>query len=415
MGVIATAIRNALPLQAQGPLTDDRIVEYLTGPPSAAGVRVNAERVLGIPAAYACVRLLAESVASLPLCVFERLEPRGRRRAVEHPVYSLLHHEPNPFMSAFQLREVWMTHLLLWGNAFAEVALGGRGEPVALYPLRPDRMDRPVLSQAGTLLYPYILPDGGQVLLPQRRVLHLRGLSDDGIWGYAPVTVAREAFGQALATQEYASRFFGNSATPSGVLQAKTRLSEDAAKRLREDWQRLHQGLSNAQRIAVLEEGVTWQAISMPHADAQFLESRQFSVAEIARLFRVPPHMIGDVERSTSWGTGIEQQTIGFISYSLVPWLTRTEQELHRTLFLARERERYYPRHVIAGLLRGDMQARKEFYAAGRQWGWLSADDVRELEEMDPLPEGRGEVYLQPANMVEAPAMGGGDDRDDAG
>lgn len=395
----AESFKAILPLEGPWPLTSSRILEYLGGPAAVSGVKVNYETVLGIPAAYACNRVIAEAVAQLPLFTYERIQPRGRERAISHPTYRLLAEEPNPWMTSFQLRETAQGHLGFRGNFFAEIERAPRsGEPKALWPLRPDKMGKPEVSLAGTLMYPYTLPDGQPIMLPQNRVLHIRGLSDDGMWGYSPITLHREAFGHAIAAQEYGARFFGQGARPGGVLQAKGKLTKDGASRMKESWEAAHSGLSMSQRVAVLEEGVEWKAVGMTNEDAQFLETRQFSVAEIARIFRVPPHMIGDVERSTSWGTGIEQQTIGFVQYTLMPWLVRWEQQLHRDLFLPEEREQFYPKFVMAGLLRGDVAARTSMYTALFDRATLSPNDIRDLEDMNPI-EGGDDYYYQ-TNMA---------------
>ena len=398
MSIFAPVFRAILPLEGPLPLTAARIVDWLGGGDTLSGARVNLETVRGLPAAYACNRVLAEGVASLPLHVFERLEPRGRRAAREHPVFRLLAEEPHPGMTSFKLRATLQGHLGFRGNGFCEIERDRSGQPVALWPLRPDRMDRPHLSQAGRLIYPYLLPNGEKIALPQHLVLHLRGLSDDGLWGYAPLTVFRESFGRAIAMREHGSRYFSQGAEPGGVLQTKARLGDEAADRLDRSWKMAHEGLKNRWRIAILEEGVEWKQTGMSNEDSQFIESEALSVLDMCRIFRIQPHKVAELTRATF--SNIEQQSIEHVTDTLLPWLVNWEQQLAQALFLPAERARYYPKHIVAGLLRGDSAARVAFYGAGILGGWLSPDDVRELEEMNPLPDGLGEVYFRPLNMT---------------
>lgn len=398
--------RAILPLEGPLPLTAARIIDWLGGGETTAGARVNLDAVRGLPAAWACNRVLAEGVASLPLHVFERMEPRGRRAAREHPVYRLLAEEPNAWMTSFKLRETLQGHLGFRGNAFCEVERDLRGQPAALWPLRPDRMDRPVLSETGRLIYPYLLPSGEKIALPQHLVLHLRGLSDDGIWGYAPLTVFRETFGRAIAMREHGARYFGQGAEPGGVLQTKARLSREAADNLESSWRMAHQGLENRWRIAILEEGIEWKQVGMSNEDSQFVESEQLSVLDMCRIFRIQPHKVAELSRATF--SNIEHQSIEHVTDTLLPWLVNWEQQLHQSLFLPGERQSYYPKHIVTGLLRGDSAARVAFYGAGILGGWLSPDDVREMEEMNPLPAGQGDVYFRPLNMSVAGASATG-------
>ncbi len=401
MGSILAPVMNALPLQSIGGITSGKVLELLAGPSATSGVRVTQETALGVSAWYASVRVIAESIAVLPLFPFERLEPRGRRQATEHPLYRLLHEAPNPWMTAYQFRETMGGHLCTRGNFFAEIQPDGRGRPIALWPLRPDHMRRPELSQSGELIYSYQLPGGDMVDLPQSRVLHVRGISDDGLWGYAPLTLHRETVGHAIATQEYGARFFSQGARPGGVLQSPTRLTPESSERMAHSWVSAHQGLSNAHRIAVLEEGVEWKSTGMSNEDAEYLDSRKFSVAEIARIFRIPPHMIGDVDRSTSWGTGIEQMTIGFVQFSLMPWLSRIEQQMQKDLLTPAEKSRFYIKHVVTGLLRGDAASRAAFYTALWDRNVFSANDIRDFEDLNPIPEADGgEDYHYPINFA---------------
>ena len=378
-------------------------VEKLAGWTTATGVDVTPDKSLEVTAVFACVRILAETVASLPLPIYRRLENGGKARAPGHYLYPILHDLPNPEMTSFTLRETLMGHLTTWGNAYAEIEFNQGGGINALWPLRPDRMR--VKRENGRLIYRYRVPDevGGQeVTLSMERVFHLRGLGGNGIVGYSPIRLHRQAVGLALAAEEFGGRFFGNDARPGVVLEHPGKLSEDAHKRLRQSWETRHGGLDKSHRVAILEEGLAVKEIGLPPGDAQFLETRRFQVSEISRIFRVPPHMVGDLERATF--SNIEQQSLEFVIYSIWPWLVRWEQEIKRSLFTPQEALTYFAEFLVQGLLRGDIQSRYQAYSTARQWGWMSANDVRRLENMNPV-EG-GDTYLVPLNMIPAGQAG---------
>lgn len=363
-----------------------------------AGVSVTPSTSMGHAAVFACVRILAETVASLPLITYERLE-RGKRRAPRHPLYTVLHDRPNPMMTAFEFRETLMGHLALWGNAYTEVSYDGRGQVRELWPLRVDRMMQIRQNEQGRREYVYQLPGGAMAVLPEERVWHLRGLGD-GTTGYSPVDMMRQAIGLSIAAERFGASFFGRGANIGGVLTHPGALDEEAYARLKGSWEEAHSGLTNSHRVAVLEEGVSYQAIGIPPDQAQFLETRKFQVAEIARIFRIPPHMLADLERATF--SNIEHQSIEFVVHTIRPWLVRWEQSIAQNLMLEREREQFFAEFLVDGLLRGDIKSRYEAYSIGRQNGWLSADDIRELENMNPLPDEQGGIYLVPLNMVPA-------------
>lgn len=401
MGLVVETLTQLVPFtralqEGPLPLTAAKVVEWLSGPPTATGQRVSPEGALRLAAVYACVRVISEDVAKLPLFVYRRLL-RGKSRAPEHPLYSLLHDSPNPYMTAMQFRETLMGHLLLRGNAYASIDRNRNGAVQALWPLRPDRMEASVVSAAGTLVYKYYLPNGEPRLLPQNEVFHLRGLSSDGLVGYSPITLHRETVGLALASEEYAARFFGNNASPGGVLQAKTRLNKEAAERLARSWSEAHQGLTQAHRVAVLEEGVEWKQVSTSPEDAQYLEHRKYGRSEIASIFRVPPHKIGDLERATF--SNIEEQAIEYVSDTLQAWLVRIEQQINMDLLLPGERQLYFAEHLMDALLRGKALERAQALQLQRQNGIINADDWNEIENRNPLPDGLGEDYWMPSNF----------------
>ena len=370
---------------------------------SAAGKRVNERSAMQMTAVYSCVRILAEAVAGLPLHLYRYKEDGGKEKALGHPLYLLLHDEPNPEMSSFVFRETLMTHLLLWGNAYAQIIRNGRGEVMALYPLMPDRMavDR---DDKGQLYYEYTtsaddapISKGSIVRLKPSDVLHIPGLGFDGLVGYSPIAMAKNAIGLAIATEEYGSKFFANGAQPSGVLEHPGTIKDP--QRVRDSWMSQFGGSANSNKIAVLEEGLKYTPISISPEQAQFLETRKFQINEIARIFRVPPHMVGDLEKSSF--SNIEQQSLEFVKYTLEPWLVRWEQSIQRILFSADEKKRYFVRFNVEGLLRGDYASRMNGYAVGRQNGWMSANDIRELENLDRIPaEEGGDLYLINGNMT---------------
>ena len=361
---------------------------------SSSGKAVNEKTALQTTAVYACVRILAETIASLPFHTY-RYTINGKEKAIEHPIYYLLHSEPNPEMTSFVFRETLMSHLLLWGNAYAQIIRDGRGRVLGLYPLLPNKVivNR---NQHGELVYQYE-KEGQTYFLRSYEVLHIPGLGFDGIIGYSPIDMAKNAVGMAIATEEYGAKFFANGANPGGVLEHPGVVKDPA--RIRESWNAVYQGSSNAHRVAVLEEGMKFQSIGIPPEQAQFLETRKFQLNEIARIFRIPPHMIGDLEKSSF--SNIEQQSLEFVMYTLDPWVVRWEQAIQRALFTENEKRQYFVKFNVDGLLRGDYQSRMNGYAVGRQNGWLSANDIRELENLNRIPEDLGgDLYLINGNMT---------------
>ena len=361
---------------------------------SSSGKSVSEKTALQTTAVYACVRILAETIASLPLHTY-RYSPGGKEKAMDHPLYYLLHSEPNPEMTSFVFRETLMGHLLLWGNAYAQIIRDGRGRVLGLYPLLPSKMLVNRTDQ-GILYYQYE-KDGRIYFLPDTDVLHIPGLGFDGLVGYSPIAMAKNAIGMAIATEEYGAKFFANGASPGGVLEHPG-VVKDPGK-IRESWNAVYQGSGNAHRVAVLEEGMKFQPIGIPPEQAQFLETRKYQLNEIARIFRIPPHMIGDLEKSSF--SNIEQQSLEFVMYTLDPWVIRWEQAISRALFSDSEKRQYFVKFNVDGLLRGDYQSRMNGYAVGRQNGWLSANDIRELENLNRIPpELGGDMYLINGNMT---------------
>ena len=374
---------------------------YMGG--SSSGKAVTERSAMQMTAVYSCVRILAEAIAGLPLHLYRYTESGGKEKAIEHPLYLLLHDEPNPEMSSFVFRETLMTHLLLWGNAYAQIIRNGKGEVVALYPLMPNKMSVN-RDEKGQLYYSYTRTEdeaptmkGNTVILHPEDVLHVPGLGFDGLVGYSPIAMAKNAIGLAIATEEYGAKWFANGAAPSGVLEHPGTIKDPS--KVREAWQSQFGGSSNSGKIAVLEEGMKYTPITIAPEQAQFLETRKFQINEIARIFRVPPHMVGDLEKSSF--SNIEQQSLEFVKYTLDPWVVRWEQSIMRRLLSPEEKRTYYVKFNLDGLLRGDYQSRMNGYAIGRQNGWMSANDIRELENLDRIPaEEGGDLYLINGNML---------------
>jgi len=405
MGLIDTLRGIFMPQTRDGnlPLGDARPwidAEILSAPPS--GARVTPATALAQSAVYACVRVLSESIASLPWLVYRR-DTTGKTRAINHALYPVLHDNANPEMPAFEWAELVMYHLSLKGNHYSEIQMNNRGDIRALWPLNPDKMTV-WRNSNGELEYRYRLPNNTVQVMPPDIVFHARGLSDNGITGLSPIAAARNAIGLALATEEFGSRFFSNGARPSAILTYPGKLSEKSTDKIRDSFQTAYGGLINAQRVAVLEEGMKLETIGIPPEDAQFLQTRKFQIEEIARMYRIPLHMVGVLDNATF--SNVEHLGMEFGVHTLRPWATRLEKSALRQLFSEQERARFFTEFLMDGMLRGDTPSRYAAYAIGRQWGWLSADDVRAMENLNDLPDDAGKKYLTPMNMTNAAQAG---------
>jgi HK97 family phage portal protein len=363
---------------------------------SKAGVPVKEETALRYTAVLACTRVLFEDVAGLPLIMYRRLTPRGKERAPDYPLYDLLHNQPNPELDSFQWRACLQMHAGLWGSCYAEIERAD-GWPVALWPIPPRRISIRRDNGSGQLFYRVEPATGGSVDLPYRQVFRVPWVLMDGVTALSPVGLMREAIGLGLATEEYGERFFANDARPGIVLFHPKELSKEAHNRIIGTFEDRHQGLSHAQRVSLLEEGMTIKEVGIPPEDAQFLETRQFQVTEIARGYRMPPHKIGELSHATF--TNIEHQGIEYVTDTLRPWLVRWEQAILTQLIPPEHRKAFFAEFLVDGLLRGDTVSRFQAYSVA--WGkWLNTDDIRELENMNPV-EG-GDVFYVPLNMQPA-------------
>lgn len=358
---------------------------------SKTGVQVSEDNALTFSAVYAAVRIISETIASIPLNVYQA-DGETRVKAVGHPIQDLLSKAPNSVSSTFTFREAMAANLVLHGNAYAKIEMNAAGRPTALIPLNPMKVEVKVVDGDKV----YVFADKHTYL--DYEIIHFVGLSFNGLTGKSPLAMAREAVAIGLAAQEYGARFYSNGANAGGVITAPGRLNTEVIKRLKESWNRANSGNSNAHGTAILEEGMKYEKIGLDPEAAQFLQSRKFQVNEIARIFRIPPSYLADLDNSST-KANVEQQAIQFVRDCITPYVRRMEVELNRKLF--REDEpNLYAYFDMTGLMRGDQKARYEAYATARQWGWLSVNDIRDLENLNPV-EG-GDIYLQPLNMVKS-------------
>jgi len=374
-----------------------------TGQMSNSGVEVDEDTALKISAVYACVKVISETIASLPLNLLKELTNGDSEKAKQHPLYTLLKDSPNSEMTSFTFREMQMTNLLLWGNAYSLIKRNKLGQIVELYPLKSKNMKVERDAVSNNIKYTYTNNKGLTKTYSPKQILHIPAFTFDGVLGVSPITYAREAMGLALATEEFGARFFGNGARPGGVLEHPGTIKDP--DKLRESWNKVYQGTTNSHKVAVLEEGMKYHEIGMSPEDSQFLQTRSFQLTEICRIFRVPPHMIGDLSRSTF--SNIEHQSIDFVVHTIRPWLVRWEQAIARSLLTDEERTIYYAKFNVDGLMRGDFATRMNGYAIARQNGWMSANEIRALEDMNKIPpEQGGDLYLLNGNMISAVAAG---------
>lgn len=354
---------------------------------TSAGTQVSEYNAVKLAPVYACVGLISDAIAQLPINVYRRNRDGSREHIKDHRVEYLLNKKPNDRMTAFSFRKTKMHHVLLWGNGYAEIQRRGNGVPEALWPALPDRT-WPNLTPDGDLEYQTTI-DMVNKRIESPDVLHIPALGYDGVVGYSPVSVARQSMGLAMAMEEFGSKFFRNDAKSGGFLKHPGKLGTEAVARIRESWD-AQGGLEHSHRPKVLEEGMDFVQTTIPPEDAQFLASRDFQVAEIARIYRVPLHMIQSVSGSTSWGSGIAEMSLGFVRFTLDPWMIPIEQEANNKLFTRQEQDQgFYIRHDTSDLLRGDIDKRSDYYtkALDPQTGWLTREEVRAAEDRNPLTE----------------------------
>ena len=362
---------------------------------STAGVTVTPETALTVSTVWACRKAISEDLAALPLSVFEDLDP-GKKRALNHPLYDVLHDSPNARQTSVEWLADMIGYLLMWGNGYNRIIEGPRGFADQLEPLHPARMEKVELLDTGRLRYTYRQPDGRQKIYNQDEIFHIRGPSDDGIVGMSVVRLARESFGLGMATEQFGARLFSQGAVQRGMLTHPGKLTPTAQKQLKEQWNSKVAGLNNAHGTVVLEEGMKWEQVGMTNEDSQFLGTRGFQVEEIARWFGVPLSRIQHTEKATTWGTGIEQMQIGYVIHTLLPWAVRIEQAIRRDLIIVPQK--FFVKFNFDALLRGDQKTRYESYRNAITTGWMDRNEARQLEDMNPR-EGLSEL-LVPQNMA---------------
>lgn len=366
--------------------------QFVTG----AGVAVTPDAAMRVAAVYACVRIISGPVANLPFPIKERIDENTRINLTDHSVAKVLSRKPNRWQTPSQFRRMMQAHLLLRGNAYALI-VRSRGRVIELVPMHPDQMQVKQDDKTLELVYEYTRKDGARIAMPQSEVFHLVGLTLDGVRGVSAITYARETIGLSLAMEKHGSNTFKNGARPSSLLSHPGKLGPEGRENLKASLDDYRSGGESEGKALILEEGMDIKTMSMTAEDAQWIESRKFSRSDIAMFFGVPPHMIGDTEKSTSWGTGIEQQSIGFVTYTLEDHLTAWEETVNRDLISVSEPD-VYARFNRKALVRGDIKARKEFYVAMLQWGVYSPNEVRALE--DENPRDGGEVFYDPPNTA---------------
>lgn len=374
------------------------MTQIFGGIPSRSGISVTEESSMKLSAVYACVRVLSEDTASLPLKIYKRGPDNSKTVAVNHPLYRILHDIPNSNQSSFEFRETMMTHLCLWGNFYCKKIIDNLGNIKELIPVEPWKVElfedktKPLEYQKRYVIY----EDSGQKVYFSHEILHIKGLSLNGKTGLSPIAYAREAIGLGLAAEQFGSQYFGQGTNIGGALESPGPLSDAAYNRLKADLLAKRQGLQNSHSVMILEEGLKFAKTVIPPEDSQFIETRKFQLNEIARIFRVPPHMIADLDRATF--SNIEHQSIGYVVHTLRPWLVRIEQAFFMQCLTEKEQNKYFVEHSVDGLLRGDFKTRQDGYAIARQNGWMSANDIRKLENLDPIED--GDVYLVNGNMI---------------
>jgi HK97 family phage portal protein len=378
-------------------------IDYFGGGKSSAGVTVGHRSALSYTPFWAAVRIISGTIGALPFKVYRRLEDGGKEPLSQHPVYWLLHERPNDYVDAVSFLETRMAHVLCYGNGYAEIQRNGAGRPIALWPLLPTRTRRRV-TEDGLPYYEVTLPAGGTVQLPDYNVLHIKGLGFDGYTGYDVVTYHKEALGYGVAVNKFGARFFANNASPGGVVEhpGPGAMGEKAYGNFKRSWEEAHGGLENAHRVAILEEGAKWHEFMVDPQKAQALEVQKYNVDDCSRIFNIPPHMLGSTEFS-KYNTNQELR-IEFLTMTMLYWFRKWEQEVNYKLLMPSERARIFCEIMVEALLRGNLEARTAFYSSGRQWGYLTINDIRAKNNMNPIGPA-GDVCLDPLNMTPAGSL----------
>lgn len=377
-------------------------IEAIGGTNTTSGVAITPQVAEGLPAIYACVHVISETTGQLPLKLFQRLPEGGKAPDTTHPLYTVLHDQANPELTAYQFQEMLTRHLAIWGRAYAQIERDARGRVTALWPLHPSRMDvtRDGLNRK---IYRYWMAAGDWrefIHNPiQPPILHLHMNCDDGLDGRSPLWINRETLGISRAAEEYTGGWFANGAVPGIVATSKTRLSPKAKENIRESWLKRFAGASKSNKLAILEEGITIDVVGVDPEKSQLAALRSAQIEAAARIYRVPLWMIQSQSKDTSWGSGIENQMLAFVNITLMPWFVGWQQAIKRDLLSQKTRQTHEAAFVVNALVRGDIEKRYEAYARARQNGWLSGNEIRELEDLNPIEGGAGDLFWMPANM----------------
>lgn len=361
-----------------------------------SGLMINDETVFQVSAFWDCVKILSEDVATLPLVLYKRLE-KGKTKAENHNLFKIINYKPNEEMLIINFLEMLMTNVLLWGNAYVQKIYNKKGEIIEIYPLYSRYME--IKRDKNNNLYFRYNEPGNEKDFDKEQIINITGLTMDGITGLSILKYARESLGLTMATEKFGASFFGSGSKPGGVLELPENGRCKDKDQVRAEWNKLYQGIGNANRIAILEGGMKYKPVGIPPEDAQFLQTRQFQIPEVCRWFRMPPHKIADLSNATF--SNIEHQGIEYVSNTLRPWLVRFEKSFEAGLLNQKEIKKYFIQFSVDALLRGDFNTRMQGYATARQNGWINADEIREKEDMNPMPEGEGgEKYLVNGNMI---------------
>lgn len=369
-----------------------------------AGVDVTESTAISLSAVWGCTLVLSQTIASLPLHVYKRIKG-GKVRYPEHPLYPILHTLPNSEMTSYQWRQAMLYNLCLHGNAIYEIQRNQGGQVIGIWPIPNSRVTIKRSDRTGEIIYKIRLNDGRENYLAQMDILHIKGLSSDGLVGLSPIQAGAEVIGIGLAERKSAAMLYENGSIPSGVIEVDHAMGDEEYERIKESWNRSHKGLDNAHRVAFLEEGMKFKQLTLNPVDAQLIESRKFTVEDIARFYRMPLHKIQNLDRATN--NNIEQQAIEFLTDTILPWLRNIEDEFMWKLFTSKERQIYFAEFLVDGLARGDIKNRYTAYQIGRQNGWLSANEIREKENMNRIDDPEGDKYLVPLNMTSMDQIGG--------
>ena len=396
---IGTFIR-ALGSVLRNPSSD--ISRAFSGGSTRSGVSVSEFSALQLSVVWACIKIISEDTASLPLILYKKRKSGGKDRATDDPRYYMMHDQPNPEMTAMSFREAYAAHLLSWGNAYAEKQMVGNGKPIAIWPITPNRCTPYREQGTRQIRYTISLDDGGTADLPKSQIIHTPGPGFNGLFGYSPIGMARETIGMGLALEEYGQLYFGNGIHPSFIVSSTTTIKDPRARR--EALEEVYGGLGRAHRVMLLEEAEKIEKIGIPNDEAQFLETRKFQNIDIGtRIYRLPPHMYGEFDKSSTYASA-EQFSIDYVTKTLRAWLVRLEQSYNSNLLTPAEQGTYFFEHLVDGLLRGDIKSRFEAYSVAKSARIFTTNEIREMENRNPI-EG-GDVLDETPNML-PPGKGG--------